>query len=327
MDNTNFIDSEGHIIKTSSMKDEHQLIKITEKTPEIKNIGKIVCGDTNSNILTFEMNRYYDNVDLLTKNIKFIVKNELGMFTEDAVNLQYNSNLIRFSWILSDAVTYKSGTVSAAIVFIGSESGYKYALKTVPFNIKIENSLDFMEYEIEYKNWFTDVECRLMDLENKDTDSHENLSVLDKLGESEGMLTFNGNKIGLKGDPGQNGIDGDDGADGKSAYDIAVESGFTGTEAEWIESLRGQKGDKGDAGSNGNDGAMGESGASAYEIAVKNGFSGDESAWLDSLKGEKGDPGQDADAEHTHGYMKTITLSTTEPTSVADGEIVMVYEE
>lgn len=36
-------------------------------------------------------------------------------------------------------------------------------------------------------------------------------------------------------------------------------------------------------------------------------------------------PGENDD--HAHGYMKTITLSTTEPTSVSDGEIVMVYEE
>lgn len=171
MDDTTFIDTEGHIIKTSPMKDEHQIIKITEKTPELKNIGKIVCGDTNSDILTFEMNRYYDNVDLLlNKHIKFIIKNELGMFTEDAVNLQYNDNLIRFSWILSDSVTYKSGTISAAIVFLGSESGYKYTLKTVPFNIKIENSLDFTEYEIEYRNWFTDIEYRLSELENQTTE-------------------------------------------------------------------------------------------------------------------------------------------------------------
>lgn len=59
------------------MKDEHQIIKITEKTPLLNNIGKIVTGDTNSNILTFEINRYYDGVDLYTKLIKIIVKNEL----------------------------------------------------------------------------------------------------------------------------------------------------------------------------------------------------------------------------------------------------------
>lgn len=166
MGNTIFIDSDGHIIKKSSMVDEHQIVKITEKVPEIKNIGKIVYGDTYSNIITFEINRYYDNVDLLTKNIKFIVKNELGTFTEDAVNTQYNDELLRFSWVLSDSVTYKSGDVNAAIVFLGTEQGRNYALKTIPFILKIENSLDFLDVEPPSKNWFVSIELRLIELEN-----------------------------------------------------------------------------------------------------------------------------------------------------------------
>lgn len=32
---------------------------------------------------------------------------------------------------------------------------------------------------------------------------------------------------------------------GESAYNIAVKNGFVGTEAEWLESLKGEKGDKG----------------------------------------------------------------------------------
>ena len=167
MGNTNFIDSDGRIVRTSTMRDEHQLIKITEKTPVIQNIGKIVCGDTNSNILTFEINRYYDGVDLYNKGIKFIVQNNLGTFTEDAVNLQYNSDLLRFSWILSESVTYKSGTVTAAIIFMGNESGAKYVLKTIPFDIKIENSIGFMENDVSYENWFTSMECRVFNLENQ----------------------------------------------------------------------------------------------------------------------------------------------------------------
>lgn len=165
MDNTTFIDLEGHIIR-SFMVDEHQIVKITEKVPEIKNIGKIVCGDTYSNIITFEIKRYYDNVDLLTKNIKFIVKNEIGTFTEDSVNTQYNDELLRFSWILSDSVTYKSGDVKAAIVFLGTEQGRNYALKTVPFILKIDNSLDLIDVESSTKSWFADIENRLYDLEN-----------------------------------------------------------------------------------------------------------------------------------------------------------------
>lgn len=59
---------------------------------------------------------------------------------------------------------------------------------------------------------------------------------------------------GEKGDPGEPGPKGDPGnpgepgRDGKSAYDIAVENGFVGTESEWLESL------KGTDGNNGNDG-------------------------------------------------------------------------
>lgn len=45
---------------------------------------------------------------------------------------------------------------------------------------------------------------------------------------------------------GTDGIDGANGNDGKSAYQIAVDNGFEGTEQEWIDSLKGQKGDNGD---------------------------------------------------------------------------------
>lgn len=62
--------------------------------------------------------------------------------------------------------------------------------------------------------------------------------------------------------------------DGKSAYEIAVDNGFVGTEQEWLESLKGEYAGQG---------------LSAYEIAVKNGFEGTETQWLESLKGEKGD--------------------------------------
>lgn len=168
MDNTSFMDLEGNNIK-SSMEDEHQIVKITEKVPEVKDIGKIVRGDTYSNIITFEIKRYYDNVDLLTKNIKFIVQNELGTFTEDSVNIQYNDELLRFSWILSDSVTYKSGDVKAAIVFLGIESDRNYTLKTIPFTLKIDNSLDLLDIKPPHENWFVDIENRLYELESNNT--------------------------------------------------------------------------------------------------------------------------------------------------------------
>lgn len=84
------------------------------------------------------------------------------------MNTQYNNDFLRFSWILSDSVTYKSGTVTAAIVFLGTEAEQNYALKTIPFTIKVENSLDFLDIEPPLKNWFADIESRLFKLENNE---------------------------------------------------------------------------------------------------------------------------------------------------------------
>lgn len=107
------------------------------------------------------------------------------------------------------------------------------------------------------------------------------------------------------------------GGNGKSAFEIAVENGFVGTEADWLESLKGrdgadgkdgvdgQPGRDGMNGFDGRDGQPGKDGAegkSAFEIAVENGFVGIETEWLESLKGkdgavgpqgEQGPPGKD----------------------------------
>ena len=73
--------------------------------------------------------------------------------------------------------------------------------------------------------------------------------------------------------------------DGKSAYEVAIEHGYEGTEEEWLESLHGKngtdgapgvKGDKGDPGEKGDAGAQGEKGDRGEPGA----------------KGDKGDPGE-----------------------------------
>ena len=99
------------------------------------------------------------------------------------------------------------------------------------------------------------------------------------------------------------------GKDGKSAYEIAIEHGFVGTEADWLESLKGVDGKDGCDGRNGvdglpgkdgkdgadglpgRDGINGSDGKSAYIIAVEHGFTGTENEWLQSLKGADGKDG------------------------------------
>lgn len=48
--------------------------------------------------------------------------------------------------------------------------------------------------------------------------------------------------------------------DGQSAYALAVQLGFTGSEEDWIASLKGAKGDKGDTGAQGPEGTTGATG-------------------------------------------------------------------
>ena len=143
-------------------------------------------------------------------------------------------------------------------------------------------------------------------------------------------------------------------ASGKSAYEIAVDNGYPGTEQAWLASLKGDKGDtgepgaagekgepgeKGDTGAagkdgrDGTDGATGRdgvNGASAYEMAVKNGYSGSETAWLESLhgadgaKGDIGASGKDgadgfspvAKVEKS-GSVVTITITDANGTTIA----------
>lgn len=56
---------------------------------------------------------------------------------------------------------------------------------------------------------------------------------------------------GEQGVPGANGVSGRDGINGKSAYQLALDAGFTGSQAEWLESLKGQRGEKGERGESG----------------------------------------------------------------------------
>ena len=81
------------------------------------------------------------------------------------------------------------------------------------------------------------------------------------------------------------------GKDGKSAFEIAIEHGFVGTEAEWLKSLKGVDGKDGVNGLPGRDGIDGTDGKSAYIIAVEHGFTGTENEWLQSLKGADGKDG------------------------------------
>ena len=97
---------------------------------------------------------------------------------------------------------------------------------------------------------------------------------------------------GPQGEPGPAGKDGQPGQPGKSAYELAVDQGFSGTESQWLESLKkGPAGPQGQPGKDGKNGIDGKDGKSAYELAKEQGFAGTESEWLKSLVGPEGHQG------------------------------------
>ena len=88
---------------------------------------------------------------------------------------------------------------------------------------------------------------------------------------------------GDKGDPGPQGPQGLKGDPGDSAYEVAKANGYSGTETEWLASLKGEKGDTGATGDPGPQGPQG-------------------------LKGDKGDPGDPAAADSDFSETSVNTL-------------------
>ena len=99
-------------------------------------------------------------------------------------------------------------------------------------------------------------------------------------------------QVVVTGGPGPAGPAGEPGAPGQSAYEIAVDNGFAGTELEWLDSLQGVDGDDGE---------------SAYEIAAANGFVGTEADWLASLVGAAGQDGADGTNGRSPEFQKSAT--------------------
>lgn len=90
-------------------------------------------------------------------------------------------------------------------------------------------------------------------------------------------------------------IGGAGGNDGKSAYEIAIDNGFVGGEAAWLESLKGPKGEPGTNGTNGDKGV-------AFTYAD---FTQEQ---LNQLKGPKGEPGEDASPQFTPEQVTALLV-------------------
>lgn len=131
-----------------------------------------------------------------------------------------------------------------------------------------------------------------------------------EIGLTENDIVLIKGEKGDKGDPGENGADGQpgkQGADGLSAYQIAVDNGFTGTEAEWLASLKGEAGPQGPKGNTGSTGATGPKGDKGDK--GETGMTGPQGP--QGIQGEKGDSYTLTDED-----MKTIADKVEIPDNI-----------
>jgi hypothetical protein len=130
---------------------------------------------------------------------------------------------------------------------------------------------------------------------------------------------------------GTGGGSGTPGADGKSAYEIAVENGFSGTESEWLASLKGEKGDKGDKGDTGAQGIQGVQGIQGER--GEKGETGEKGAdgvngkdGKDGAKGDKGETGAQG-LKGDSGVEQQIVIDSAVTSYTIKPNILYVFPE
>lgn len=154
---------------SSPMSDQHSTATISEKIVDVSNIGTFVMGEHNSSMITFQIERYYDGVDLSDKKIKIVYKNSNGIYESDDTeicNVKYSQKSLRFSWIVSSNVTQTSKFV-AYVCFVSDG----YLMKTENFTVLVKSSFDPSTSEPS-ANWFVTIEGKLEKIEKDIANNH-----------------------------------------------------------------------------------------------------------------------------------------------------------
>jgi len=274
----------------------------------------LACGEKNADHLTFEVSKNYNGVDLSECTFILRAVNSNRNLMEQTLSKQVKNDSVFLTWTVDEYFTAVSGILKLEIRGIkGDELVIKYNLSDIfvresavgeglPQPDMIEKAVSEM-LEILEKSKEISVKAPVIQNDTWWIFNSETLEYEDSGLPSRGERGLQGVK-GDKGDTGKQGLQGiqgergKTGANGKSAYQIWLEFGNTGSESDFIASLKGDKGDKGDTGKQGLQGIQGErgktgaDGKSAYQTWLELGNTGSESDFIVSLKGDKGDNGE-----------------------------------
>lgn len=131
------------ILENPNYEDSDSIFQIVNR---VINIGNyiIVVGDNNAQVITFELDRYNEGIDLSDKTYEIIYfrnSNHESKGTSNGakglINFKISDTKIRFSWLLDTMVTYMAGKIT----FVIKISGTDYQLKTLPKEISVQDSI------------------------------------------------------------------------------------------------------------------------------------------------------------------------------------------
>ena len=179
-----------------------------------------------------------DNVDLTEYNLYINYRNagnKLNSYlVEDAT---VTGDVINFSWLLSRHVTESPGTISYIVCakksdYTGVINEWNTKVATGTVGVGLEATEEIEEQNIDI---IEQILRSIVELENK-VDSGGSGGYYAPSVDADGNLSWTASKADMPAVDGTN-IKGPKGTEGKSAYQYAVEGGYTGTETEFAAKL------------------------------------------------------------------------------------------
>lgn len=192
-----------------------------------------------TNQLNMQIFNNNEIVDLTGCNVRlYLIRPDK---TDDFIDVEITNAIEgKCCFVLSPDLLYKSGNLKFEIIIYHNEEVAISKMVVIQIQKSIFNQDNIVKSEpySALTNALNKVEVILSD---------DTIYIPGPQGEQ--GLPGEPGKDGLNGVDGKDGINGIDGKDGKSAYEIAVEHGFQGSEEEWLESLKGKDGVGGEGGS------------------------------------------------------------------------------
>ena len=316
------------------------ILKANQKYIDMSCVRHLLAnGEKNVDYLIFEISKNYHDVDLSECTFILRAVNSARNLVEQTLKKQIDGNSIFLTWTVDEYFTAVSGILKLEIRGVkGDELVIKYDLSDI---IVRESSVGESLPEIPdttviqgekgddglsaYEIWLS--------LGNSGTETDFITSLKGEKGDR-GSQGKKGDK-GDTGEQGIQGIQGEKGNDGKSAYEIWLSIENSGTETDFIASLKGDRGEQGlqgiqgeigltgEKGADGKNGVDGQDGKSAYETWLSLGNSGTEADFIISLKGEQGLQGIQCETDLTgergadgiDGFSPTIEVCENTETS------------